>query len=92
MFAPKEKTQLDREIDRLTIELRELSATDDDYATIVEHLNRLTKIRLEEKPEKVSPNTWAMIGANIVGIAMITWFERENVITSKALGFIQRAR
>lgn len=90
--APKEKTRLDIEIDQLVLALGDHEATSVEYAKIVEQLNRLMKIRQENRPARVSPDTWAMIGANILGIAMITWFERGNVVTSKALGFIGRVR
>lgn len=90
--APKEKTRLDKEIDKLVLALGDHKATSVEYGKIVDQLNRLTKIRQEDKPDRVSPDTWAMIGANLFGIAMITWFERENIVTSKALGFISRIR
>lgn len=90
--APKEKTRLDIEIDKLVLALGDHKATSVEYEKIVEQLNRLMKIRQENRPARVSPDTWAMIGANILGIAMITWFERGNVVTSKALGFIGRVR
>jgi hypothetical protein len=90
--TPKEKSRLDIEIDQLILELKDHESTSEEYAKIVEQLNRLMKIRSENRPARVSPDTWATIGANLLGIVMITWFERENVITSKASGFIQRIR
>lgn len=44
------------------------------------------------KPDRVSADTWAMVGANIAGIVLIIGYERLNVITSKALGFILKSR
>lgn len=90
--APKEKTRLELEIDKLTFALGDHDPNSDEYTKIVDQLKRLNEIRKENRPDRVKPDTWAMIGANLVGIAMITWFERENVVTSKALGFIFRNR
>lgn len=45
-----------------------------------------------EKRKRVSPDTLALIGANIVGIVMIIGHERANVIASKALGFVSKLK
>lgn len=45
-----------------------------------------------EKPDRVSKDTLAIIGANIAGIVLILGHERLNVITSKALGFVSRLK
>jgi hypothetical protein len=41
---------------------------------------------------RVSADTWAIVGANIAGIALIIGYERINVIASKALGFVGKLR
>lgn len=41
-----------------------------------------------EKPDRVSADTWAMVGANLAGILLIVGYERVNVIASKAIGFV----
>lgn len=41
---------------------------------------------------RVSPDTLALVGANIIGIVMIIGHERANVIASKALGFISKLK
>jgi hypothetical protein len=46
----------------------------------------------EPRPDKVSANTWAVVGANVLGIVLILMSERANVITSKALGFIMKPK
>lgn len=40
------------------------------------------------KPNRVSADTWAMVGANLAGILLIVGYERVNVIASKAIGFV----
>ncbi len=50
------------------------------------------KVKASDKPDRISKDTLAMIGANLVGIAMIIGYERANIIASKALGFVMRSR
>lgn len=48
--------------------------------------------RINDKYHGVSPDTLALVAANIIGIAMIIGYERASIITTKAIGFIQRLR
>lgn len=43
-----------------------------------------------EKPDRVSKETWALIGANLAGIVAVLGYERANVVASKAFGLIFR--
>jgi hypothetical protein len=45
-----------------------------------------------EKPDSISKDTLAIIGANLAGIALILGYERLNIITSKAIGFVNKLR
>lgn len=42
--------------------------------------------------KRVSPETLALIAANLTGIIVIIGYERANVIASKALGFVNRLK
>lgn len=90
--ASKDKTRLDLEIDQLVLSLKSHEKTSDEYGTVVDRLAKLSKIREESRPDRISYATLATIATNLIGIAMITRYERENVLTSKALGFIMRPR
>lgn len=39
---------------------------------------------------RVSPETWALIGANIFGIILVMKQEQFNIVTSKAFGMVKR--
>jgi len=55
--------------------------------------NELTLRREEfESSRKISPETWATIGGNLIGIALIIGYERVNVLTSKAVNFVTKLR
>jgi hypothetical protein len=62
-----------------------------EYGRAASSLKALMEAKAAEpRPDKVSANTWAIVGANIAGIVLILMSERANVITSKALGFIMK--
>lgn len=64
-----------------------------EYGVILDRVEQLHKMCQDEKSStKMPPETKATIAANLVGIAMILNFERANIVTSKALGFVLHAR
>ena len=90
MFTkPQPKSALDDEIARNMGLLRNASDPEK-YNLILSKLERLYKIKELEKPDRVSPDTWALIGANLLGIAMIITHEYTNPITTKAANFAIR--
>lgn len=93
MFYKKLKSNeeklLDIEIGSMVRQLQSYHASHDDkeYDRIVTQLERLYKLKEMEKPQRVSPDTWALIGANLLGIALIMTHEFTHPITTKALNF-----
>lgn len=61
------------------------------YATKVEQISKLTALR-NENSKRLSPDTLALIVANILGIVIIIKHEQVNVVTSKALSFVLKLR
>jgi hypothetical protein len=86
------KTKLDDVIEAVILKLEGLSPDSKEYQIIADNLERLYKARSYEKSNFVSPDTLAIIGGNLLGIALILWFEKTDVITSKALGFVLKGR
>jgi len=92
-----EKTNLEKEIDRLSETLSYTDMDTDEYDDIVSKIERLTSIKekLEKakvNEDKVSKDTLAVVAGNLLGIALILGYERINIITSKALNFVIRGR
>ncbi len=87
------RTELRKEIDENIQTLREMDFGED-YEKQLGIVERLSKIEIETKKVtiKVSPDTIAIIAGNLLGIALILGFEKANVLTSKALGFVMRGR
>ena len=92
MFTKKSapKTQLDDALSKALRELQEKDVTDEAYGPALDRVVKLHKMKQEELPDRVSPDTWALVGANLAGIVMILSHEHAHVITSKALGFVRK--
>lgn len=95
MFNTSKKNPdlLDAEITRLFEELKDHPAESKEYANTVDQLIKLIKTQEEKNTKRrVSPDTLAIVGANLLGIGMILSYEKVNVIATKAIGFVMRAR
>lgn len=95
MFTKKtpEPTLIDEAINVIIVEMRNKKATDPEYAVMVSQLERLYKLKEIDSPKKrVSPDTVALIAGNLAGILLILNYERAHVVTSKALGFVMKAK
>lgn len=91
---PEEKPSvLDPVINDLISELAGYDAGGELYTTAASNLKTLIEAKaLEAKPDRVSKDTVAVVVANVVGIAMILFFEQNNVITSKSMSLLNRPR
>lgn len=90
---PAEPTALDREIADVHEQLANTDyANSDEYHDILEKLERLYKIKAEERPDRVKRDTMFLVAGNVVVTAMVVGHERAHVITSKALNFVQKLR
>jgi hypothetical protein len=94
MFISRERpeTELESAYDKALHALDNHQVDSDEYAKILGRVSELHKMKESEKPSTVSKDTQALIAANLAGILMIIAHERVNVITSKALSFVQRPR
>lgn len=87
LFAHDE-SEYDKQLQRLLRELETTEPNSEEYGTLVERLKKFQQMRAEDRPEKLSPNTAALVVTNVLGIVMIVRHEQFNVIVSKALGFV----
>lgn len=86
------RTNLEKEIDNV-LEVMSVMKTDSkEYAETVKCLETLYKAKSGEKQSGISPDTIAIVAGNLLGIVLILSYEKANVITSKALGFIIKGR
>jgi hypothetical protein len=93
MFAKSQiEIELEAEIISALKELKSHESTSEEYGTVVDRIAKLHKLKSEEKLKLPSLDTALVVGANIFGILWLTRYERENVISSKALGFVMKPR
>lgn len=84
--------RLEEEVDRLLTELGALQPESEEYQTVSKQLETLYKLRPIKRAERVPVETWMAVAGNLAGIAAIIVFERSNVLTSKALGFVLKSK
>lgn len=83
------ESNLSKELKQAELDLKERET-----AALIHLKEAETALKAKEfdTPNRVSLDTWAIIAANLAGIAIIIGYERVNVITTKALGFVTRMR
>lgn len=89
MFRTPRQTKLEVEIEKQFTRLRNDCYTDEDYDRVLAYLERLHKMR--DTPNRVSAETWALIGANLLGIVIIITHEYSHPVTTKALSLAMKA-
>lgn len=90
--TPKETDGLENAITVLLHEMSGHQGDSEEYAKMVVQLDVLYKLKEVDSKKRVSADTLAIIGANLLGIVMIVGHERANVVTSKALGLLSKLR
>jgi hypothetical protein len=90
MFKKREdpiEAAFDAELMQLLVLAREENGYTDDYKSIINQATKLKELRVTDK---ISKETWATIGANLAGIAIILSHERTHIIASKAFGLVKK--
>lgn len=89
----KEKTMLEKEIEAVLLDMKEMYVGSEEYEVALNHLLTLHEINnSKEKKWNVSPDTMAVVAGNLLGIVLILKHEELNVITSKAMNFVIKGR
>ena len=85
---------IDDVINVLLSEMQGFDAHSDEYAKMVTQLEKLHAMKASEKKPRinVSPDALVAVFGNLAGIGLILNFEKLNVITTKALGFVLKSR
>lgn len=63
-----------------------------EYPQLLAYLERLTTVRDNHRKPKINPDTFVIVGGNLLGILIIVAYEQKHVIVSKALAFVQRTK
>lgn len=81
--------EYDTIIDRIAA-LHKLKSNESD--TTIASITAEQKLASETRIKPPSMDAMLAVGANLLGIVWLTRYEREHVITSKALGFVLKPR
>lgn len=89
---PADAIALEAVILELETEMSTIGGDSEEYATMLNRLERLYKLKEKNSPKHIDPNTWLIVGGNLAGILIIVFYEQAHVVTSKALGFAGKLR
>lgn len=92
IFRKEEKSIYDEAIEKTLDDIHSYDPVDPEFASALNQLERLTKLKAESRKGRISPDTKAVVFANLVGILIIVGYEQKHVVTSKAMGFISRPK
>lgn len=94
MFTKSEiDSKIEAEIISLLGKLKETTKDSEEYEKYVERLSKLYKLKAEDKPKRVNPDTILVVAANIFGILWLARYEKENVIRGReAMKFVMKPR
>ena len=82
---------IDTRINNQTIRLLEEMAEDKtDSPEFAKRVDQLIKLHTIRDKNRISHETWATIGANLAGIALILGHERASIIATKSLGLVKK--
>jgi len=87
-----EAQSLDLTIKTLEDDMRSMDGDSEAYATCLNRLERLYKLKEKHSKRAVNPDTWVIAGANLLGILVIVAYEHGHVIGSRALNFAGKLR
>lgn len=93
LTPPPEDTRIDVVIDMVAKKLKDDNLSEEELQLYIKQLDKLYKMKSYNKTEPiVKLDTLIVVAGNIAGIVLILGFERAHVVTSKALGFVLKAR
>ena len=92
MFTKPDSTDqlLTETIDRVMLDMKDEDPNTEKFALMTDQLVKLYALKHENRARRISPDTLATIGANLLGIGIIVGHERTHIVTSKALTFIRK--
>lgn len=87
-----EKSGLDLAIDQILFEMTGSDSDAEDYDRMTDQLKKLYKLKALDKPERVSRDTLALIGGNLLVALVIVAYEQKSIVTTKATNFLLKTR
>lgn len=93
MFGTRKNDPLlDSETMRCLDEMGEWPQDSEEYQTRLAHLERLKKLKADDRPDRVDRNTLAVVGGNILTILIIVAYEQKHVLQTRGLPFLLKPK
>lgn len=89
---PPSDAKLEAALDRVLLLMEGTEPGTSEYKELVNQLSDLHALKVNNTKTRVSNDTLATIAANIAGIILILNFERTQIVTTKAMAFVQKLR
>lgn len=86
----KSESKLDEQIDKLLEHMNECDPSTEKYSGYLTDLERLIRLKKEEKVNRVSPDTMAIVIGGLLQVAIIVIAEEKHIMNSRGLGFVLR--
>jgi len=91
-FFKEDPSVLDEPIAKLLTEMNTYDPDTEEFRVAIEYLERLMKLKTEERRSSISPDTMAIVIGNLLGILIIVAYEQKHVMVSKGMGLILRTK
>lgn len=79
-------------IDLVQTQMLVEGADSDQFQVMREQLESLYEMKKSDRSSRVSPDALLAVAGNLLGIGLILQYERLHIVTSKALGFVLKAK
>lgn len=87
-----EAEALEQVITHVESQMTQTPPDSEEYATLMNRLERLYKLKEKHSPKRIDPNTWLIVGGNLAGILIVVAYEHAHVLPGKALSFAGKLR
>lgn len=88
----KKKSDIQKEIDWIIDQMKGMAVGSEEYRAALDNLEQMYKVKQIEKTNGVSKDTVAIVAGNLLGILLILNYEKLDVVSTKALGFVIKGR
>lgn len=92
--TPTEPTDTEKALKTCYSTLENHAVDSDEYAKTMKQIIKLEDVQSKKirKERLFSPDTLLLVGANLAGILLILNYEKADIVTSKALGFVSKSK
>lgn len=88
----KHQSKLDEPINTVLREMEQLGPDTPEYQKLMDSLERLMKLQSEERSNRVSADTIAVVAGNLLGILTVVAYEQKHVWATRAFGMVLRSK